>query len=94
MVTPLVTPDTVPGCPDTARGEMEGDLVARGDRAGEKEGDMAVLESPNISWLRGERACMAGACTWRGGREVMMGGTGPAATPLTCPASSLRAEIS
>ena len=41
-VTPLVTP-VVPG-PDTARGDIDGDLVARGDNAGENDGDIATDE--------------------------------------------------
>lgn len=35
-------------------GEIEGDLVARGDKAGENEGDMADWES--ISWEIGDLA--------------------------------------
>jgi hypothetical protein len=40
---------------------MEGDLVARGDREGEKLGDMAVevlKPVPDASWLIGERGNM------------------------------------
>jgi hypothetical protein len=33
-------------------GEIEGDLVARGDKAGEKEGDMAAWDSS--SWEIGD----------------------------------------
>jgi hypothetical protein len=40
--------------PGKPRGEMDGDLVAKGDKAGEKEGDMADAEE-SISCDIGDR---------------------------------------
>jgi hypothetical protein len=42
-------------------GDIDGDLVARGDREGEKLGDIAVevlKPTPDASWLMGERGNM------------------------------------
>ena len=68
--------------------------MARGERAGEKLGDIADCES--MSWEMGDLAWLpGGACTCLGGRHVMMGGTlvSTLATPPP-PPSSFRAEIS
>jgi len=60
---------------------MDGDLVARGDRDGENEGDIAdeVLKLPLASWPMGDRGKWAGArLKWGGsriGRLMALGAT-------------------
>jgi len=54
-------------------GDILGDRVAKGERAGKKFGERA--EPSSISWETGERGCVETEWACLGGREVRRGGT-------------------
>ena len=70
------------GKPGPTNGDIDGDLVAKGDKDGENEGDIAAAEKPGTSWLIGDRGnkccgCLQdndGAGQLRGATVVSNGG--------------------